>query len=222
MPTRSGTRQILHTYLRLADQSHPLFAGFDETAILPFGDTLHPLTVAPNAKTLATFIPPFPQSPPEIVWMRTPSTDIPAIVINESSAGRVVFLPADIDRQFAVNNLPDHGNLLANVVRWAAKDQVPLEVQGAGFVDCELYCRENRLILHVVNLTNSGTWRAPMNELIAIGPLQVKIRLPEKFQANKYQALVANDAKLSGRVEDGWACFQLDRILDHEVVVIES
>jgi hypothetical protein len=211
----------LHTYLRINDKSHPAFTGFGDTAILPFGGTLHDLTVVANAKAIATFIPVFPQTPPEIVWMRTPHTEIPGLVINEGANMRVAYLPADIDRLFANHNFPDHGDLLANIVRWAAGDSIPLEVLGAGLVDCELYRQENRLILHVLNLTSAGTWRAPMHELIAIGPLQIKIRLPEKFQASKFKTLVSTQA-LDGRVESGWATFELKSILDHEVVVIES
>lgn len=90
-------------------------------------------------------------------------------------------------------------------------------------MDCELYRQENRLILHVVNLTSAGTWRAPIHELIPIGPLQIKVRLPERFSANRFKTLVAGDGQaLKGRVDTGWASFELDRILDHEVVVIEA
>ncbi len=241
-PPRSAERQTLHTYLRLspelrgqvdgprsgdepaiAGKRHPVLAGFDQTDILPFGGTLVPLTVAANAKVMATFIPAFPQFPPEEVWIRTPRTDIPALVVSEGPAGRVAYLPADIDRHFAAENLPDHGDLLANIVRWAAQETIPLDVQGAGLVDCELYRQENRLILHVVNLTSAGTWRAPIHELIPIGPLQIKVRLPERFSANRFKTLVAGDGQaLKGRVDTGWASFELDRILDHEVVVIEA
>ena len=31
-------------------------------------------------------------------------------------------MPADIDRRYAAEHLPDHAPLLANVVRWAAAD----------------------------------------------------------------------------------------------------
>ncbi len=154
--------------------------------------------------------------------MRTPRTEIPGLVINESTPGRVAYLPADIDRLFANYNLPDHGDLLANVVRWAAKESIPLVVQGVGLVDCELYRQENRLILHVVNLTSAGTWRAPIHDLIPVGPFQIKVRLPENFQVSKFKTLVARDGEqLHGRVETGWACFDLKTVLDHEVVVIE-
>ena len=48
-------------------------------------------------------------------------------------------MPADLDRQFGRYNLPDHGNLLANLIRWAAKDNIPLAVECAGLIDCNLY-----------------------------------------------------------------------------------
>jgi hypothetical protein len=54
--------------------------------------------------------------------MRQLKTDIPGLVLNR----RVAFLPADIDRLYARGNLPDHAALLANLVRCAANDDIPL------------------------------------------------------------------------------------------------
>ena len=93
--------------------------------------------------------------------MRQPRTTIPGLVINESRPGRVVYLPADIDRRFAIDHLPDHGDLLANLVRWAARGNLPLEVRGRGLIDCELYRQPGRLILHLVNLTSAGPGGRP-------------------------------------------------------------
>jgi hypothetical protein len=234
--------QTLHTYLRLTpelraqadspktgnepafnEKRHRILAGFDETDILPFGGTLHPLTVSPDAKVLATFIPPFPQSPPETVWMRTPRTDIPGLVVNESHGGRVAFLAADLDRQFALNNYPDHGDLLANLVSWAAGDTIPLYVRGTGLLNCELYQQNNRLILHVINLTSAGTWRAPIDELIPVGPIQIRVRLPDGFQPTTFRRLVApEDQPLGAEVKSGWASFELKSVLDHQVVLLEA
>ena len=156
--------------------------------------------------------------------MRTPHTDIPATGDQRISARAAspIFPPTSIVC-FANDNLPDHGDLLANVVRWAAKESIPLVVHGVGLLNCELYRQENRLILHVLNLTSAGTWRAPIHDLILVGPFQIKVRLPENFQASKFKTLVArDDEQLHGRVEAGWACFDLKTVLDHEVVVIES
>lgn len=153
--------------------------------------------------------------------MREPTTDIPAIVVNaRPGRGRVVYLPADYDRRFARDNLPDYGNLLANAVRWAARDDLPLRVEGPGLIDCHLYRQEGRVILHLLNLTNAGTWRAPVDELIAVGPLRVSVRLPEGMRGRRLQRLVAG-GEVALATEAGWSRFELPSILDHEVLVIE-
>ena len=40
-------------------------------------------------------------------------------------------------------------------------------MHGAGLVDCHLYQQHANLILHLVNLTGAGTWRAAVDELIS-------------------------------------------------------
>jgi hypothetical protein len=136
-----------------------------------------------------------------------------------ADGGRVAYLAADLDRCFARDNLPDHGDLLANIVRWAAQDRLPFQVEGPGLLDCQLYRQEERLILHLVNLTNAGTWRSPVHELIAVGPHMVTVQLPAGVAGQSIQFLVSEkDGDLA--ITDGWARFQIPAILDHEVVVI--
>ncbi len=234
---RPSLLETQHTYLRLmpelgsraygphagnepdaAGERHPALRGFDETDILPFGGELEPLRVDRGTKVLATFVPAFPFFPPEQVLMPEPRPDCPGLVVREAD-GRVAFLPADLDRRFCRDNLTDHANLLANLVRWAARDHFPLRVEGAGFVDCHLYRQKNRLILHLVNLTNAGTWRAPVDELIPIGPLKVKVQLPDGIRGNRVQLLVSK-RPVKAAVANGWAEFDLPLVLDHEVVVM--
>ena len=235
-----ATAQTRHSYLRLAPElraqvdgptalgepavtgkRHPALAGLNETDILAYGGELAPLRVDASATVLATYIPPFPIFPPEDSWMRQPRTDIPGLIVSElqvGGRGRVAFLPADLDRRYGRENLPDHGDVLANLVRWAAGDTMPLRVEGAGLVDCHLYRQDRRFVLHLVNLTSAGTWRAPVDELIPIGPLQVSVRTNA---ASSVQLLVARRA---ARVvlRKGLATFEVERITDHEVVVIND
>ncbi len=229
-----------HTYLRLTPElgaqvygprtgkeppitgaRHPVLSGFEETDLLPFGGMLRPLAVDAGSEALATFVPALPYMPPESVWMREPRTNIPALVTRTlSEGGRIVFIAADLDRRFARDNLPDQGNLLANAVRWAAREDLPLTVEGRGFVDCHLYRQAGRLILHLVNLTNAGTWRAAVDELIPIGPLSVRVKLPEGARVEGVRLLVCGH-KLAAKAKHGCLNFELKSILDHEVAVIE-
>jgi hypothetical protein len=236
---RRWASETIHTYLRLTPElrarvygphvgteppimaeRHPVLRGFEETDLLPFGGTLAPLTVDERAQVLLTFVPSFPIAPPETAWMREPKTDIPGLILNTTSRGsRVAFLPADLDRRFGRDNLPDHANLLANLVHWAARDQLPLAIEGLGLLDCHLYQQPGRVILHLINLTNAGTWRQPVDELIPVGPLRIRVKLPEGVRGKKLHLLVSG-RRSSATVTKGWSQFQLDSLLDHEVAVL--
>lgn len=238
-PAGAGRDPSNHTYLRLipewrarvngprrgdepvpAGNRHPVLRGFDDTDIVPFGGTLVPLRVDAGATVPLTFVPPFPVYPPETSWMRQPNTDIPGLVLSERGRSRIAYLPADLDRRYARSRLPDHAALLANVVRWAAEDSLPLEVEGVGFIDCHLYRQEGRLILHLVNLTSEATWRAPLHELIKVGPFTVKLRLPEGMRQASARLLVSG-ATQRVAVQGESAVIEVPSILDHEVLVVE-
>ncbi|MCX6262261.1 MAG: beta-galactosidase [Bacteroidia bacterium] len=232
-------QETLHTYLRILPEirsridgphnsseppaigeRHSVFKGFEETDILPFGGSLNPLKTDKGTEIMMTFIPAFPIYPPETSWMRIPKTNIPGLILNKLSQGsRVVFLPADIDRQFGRYNLPDHGNLLANIIRWTSNDDFPLLVDGPGLIDCHVYRQEERLVIHFVNLTNAGTWRQPVDELIPVGPLSISIRIPEGIAGNDINLLVSGK-KLKAIINEGWSRFEINTVLDHEVAVI--
>jgi hypothetical protein len=147
--------------------------------------------------------------------MRTPKTDIPGLVL---MSRRVAFLPADIDRRYAREPLPDYANPLANIVRWAADGAIPLDLQGPGLFDCSLYTQPGRVIAHLVNLTVTG--RMPIDELIPVGPLKFAVKLPEGVRGRAVKLLVSNRAAAC-TVSQGWARVEVPPVLDHEVLVIE-
>jgi hypothetical protein len=229
----------LHTYLRLSpelraqvdgpkngteppvtSERHIVLRGFEETDILPFGGMLDPIRTDSGTEVVMTFIPSFPIYPPETAWMQTPKTDIPGLILKTLPVGnRIAFIPADLDRQFGRYNLPDHGNLLANIIRWASKETIPLTVDGKGLLDCHLYKQPGRLVLHIVNLISAGTWRQPVDELIPVGPLKVSIRMPKDVRGKSLQLLVSNQ-KIPVILTNGWCRFEINSVLDHEVVVI--
>lgn len=228
-----------HTYLRLSPEMrnnvdgprngtepaisgkrHSIFKGFEETDIIPYGGLLNPLQTDKGTEVLMTFIPQFPVYPPETAWMREAKTNIPGIILNTKfQDSRIAFIPADIDRQFELFNLPDHANLLSNIIKWAAKDSLPLTVEGPGLINCNLYSQKGRLILHLVNLTSAGTWRAPLDELISIGPLRIRVKLAPGVIGKNLRLLVSGQ-KLAGVISNGWCQFEIKSVLDHEVIVI--
>jgi len=213
-----------HSYLRISPdmgsgERHPILRGLEETNIVGFGGTIQKAQPAGGTNVPVTYIPDFPVYPPETSWMREPRTTIPAVVLQQSGS-RVAYLAADLDARFACDNLPDHLLLLQNIVRWAVSENIPLQVKGRGFVDCHLYEQPGRLILHLVNLTSAGTWRAPADELIPIGPLEVTIRVRQGIRPQTAKLLVAGGPG-SVTAHGDWMAMRLPSILDHEVIVLE-
>lgn len=227
-----------HTYLRIAPERrrwvygpsigseptddsprHPAFAGFDDTDLLPFGGRLEVVVPSADATAPLTLVPPFPIYPPETAWMRTPSSRVPALVLNESPQhGRVAYLAADIDRCFGRSRLTDHAELLANLVRWAANDQIPLTVDGPGLLHCQLFRQGDRLVLHLVNLSGLETSHAPVHQFYPVGPITVRLRgAPPNPTAKLLVAGIDADPRADG---DGVSVI-ITSIVDHEVVVIE-
>lgn len=232
---RPGAGQTLHTYLRLSPElragvwgpevgneprepgpRHAVLRGFGETDILPFGGALQPLRLDTGVTVPLTFVPPFPVLPPETSWMRQPKTDIPGLVLK----GRVAFLPADIDRLYTSNSLPDHATLLANLVRWAANGGIPLRLEGRGLFDCNLYTQPGRVIAHIVNLTATGRTPITDDDLVPAGPLKFGVQLPAGVHGRSIKMLVAGRI-LTPVIANGWARVVIPSVLDHEVLVIE-
>ncbi|HYN47343.1 MAG TPA: alpha-amylase family protein [Candidatus Nanopelagicales bacterium] len=212
-----------HSYLRMAAGAPrpPALEGFEETDILPFGGRVEVVRADPGAEVPLTLVPDSPQSPPENVWMREPRTAFPGLVVHATAGrGRIAFLPADLDRCFGRDRIPDHGRLIANLVRWASRRPMPLEVEGPGLLDVHLYRQAGRLILHVVNLTNPAAFRPYATELVPVGPLRVRLARPKDLRPVRARRLVAG-GEAACAADGDWVELTLERVLDHEVVVLE-
>ncbi len=210
----------LHNYFRLPDERHPIFKGFEETDILPFGGLLQKVISGENLQTAATYIPAFPIYPPEFSWMREPKTDIPAILAGEhASGGRIVYFAGDVDRCYGRIHLPDLGDLLANAVRWAAADTLPLKVSGPGYIDCKLYRQEGRYILHLVNLSGCNQYPGYVEEYLPVGPINISIKADGLKPSGA--GLKAAGKHIKPELENGWIRLTLDTLESHEMIVIE-
>ncbi|MFW6261381.1 MAG: Tat pathway signal protein, partial [Spirochaetota bacterium] len=215
-----------HSYLRTTDTDPTgLTAGFANTDTLPFGGSLH--EYAPRGDepgpldVLATLVPPFPIYPPEFAWMRTASTSTPALMAGSSaSGGRIVLLPADVDRQYGRLRLPDHGNLLAAAVRWTA-GTFPVEVDGPGYLACRLYRHEEGLVLHIVNLSGLNEWPGYVEEILPVGPIEVTVR-GDDAGGKRARSLVTGGVYETAGREDGTRSFLVPSLGAHEVVVLPA
>lgn len=226
-----------HTYLRLHPERrrwidgpqtgsepedetprHEVLAGLDDTDTISFGGRIEVVRVSNAAQVPLTLVPSFPIYPPETSWMRNPTSAVAGLVLNESHGSRVAYLAADLDRTFGRSRLPDHARMLANLTRWVARNRIPVSVEGAGFIHCQIYRQNTGLVLHLVNLTGFEKGNVPVAEYFPVGPLKVRIEVGE-LMTPTVRCLVAEQST-AVEVVGGWVEFGIEQIVDHEVVVI--
>ncbi len=203
-------------------ERHPILAGFDETDTLPFGGFLPVVRVEDDVRVLATFIPDFPIYPPETSWMRQPRTDLPAITLRENGNGSAfVWLVADLDRCFARDEQFEHGQLIANAVRWILRDRSLLSLDGThGVVTAALYRQQDRQIVHLNNRLLTSRIPGRQNELLPVGPVTIRLRRKPGAGSVPEVSLRVGGGRAKVSVEGNELVIEAGMVLDHEVVVV--
>jgi hypothetical protein len=62
-------------------------------------------------------------------------------------------------------------------------------------------------------------WRQPVHELIPVGPLRVRAKIPRGMRGKRVRLLVSG-RKAAVTSQDDWRQFEVKSVLDHEVAVI--
>ena len=210
-----------HNYIWLANEEerHPLFAGFDATDVLPLGGSVRNVESTGMLKPLGAFIPDFTAYPPEFAWIREIDSQTPPFWVGISSGGgRVVYMAADFDRAAGRTYIPDQQRLLANIVRWASNGTIPLEIEGEGHLDCNFYKQGNRFILHLTNMTGTDR-RGYLDSYLPVGPFTISI--DAKGLAPNQAMRTVTGERTPMRIQDGKIRMTIDKITDHEMLVIE-
>jgi hypothetical protein len=178
--------------------------------------------VQPKAKfpSPVTLIPSYPDLPMEDVYPRVAHTETRELYLREQGRSRIVYIPWDIDRTFWEVMCVDHLTLLQNAVKWAANEPPPVDVQGPGLLDVSIWQQKESIAVHLVNLTNPMMMKGPLREAIPVGPLRVRIRLPNGANAKKVQLLTAG-AILGDRPSAGVLEVTVPSVDVHEVVAID-
>ena len=72
-----------------------------------------------------------------------------------------------------------------------------------------------------LSLARNVLRRIPVEELIPVGPLTVKVKLPEGVSGKRLQSLVSGVTATPVSRHGEWGQFEIKSILDHEVIVLE-
>lgn len=166
-----------HNYIKLPENRHPVLEGFEDTSLLPFGGEVQKIENGGKLSQVASYIPAFPIYPPEFAWIREEAPKVDTILAGTLESGsKVIYLAADIDRCYCKYLIPDHGALLANLVRFVTGDQIPVSVSGAGNINCNAYVQRDYLLIHLVNLSGCDGPIGTLTQNLPVGPLEVCIK----------------------------------------------
>ena len=132
-------------------------------------------------------------------------------------------MPADIDRRYGIDPTPDHGVLLASVVRWARGDLPdPVHVTGNGVIASALYHRDTTLVLHLLNLTGADNQTGVVRDHIPVPQVRVSVAAPASFTGH-VELTVSKQVVPIRRTGVGSSTrfeFAVPTLIDHEVAII--
>lgn len=165
-----------HTYLNLCDEKHPVFEKLSGTDLLAFGGCMEKTVSEGKLQMLASFIPAFPIYPPEFSWIREESKEAAIYAGTLDTGSRVVYLAADIDRCYGRNRIPDHQRLLEGCVRWAAGEELFLQVKAPAHVNVNVYRQKDCYAVHLLNLAGCEAAPGTLTEELPIGPVVLQIK----------------------------------------------
>jgi hypothetical protein len=199
---------------------HPVLNGLDDAPRIVNG--VFRVEVRPKGEfpSPLTLIPTYPDLPMEDVYPRVEHTDTRELYLREQGRSRMVYFPWDIDRTIWDVMCVDHLKLLQNAVAWAANEPQPVEVEGPGILDVSIWQQKESVTVHLVNLTNPMMMKGPMREAIPVGPLRLRIRLPEGAKVKKVQLLTAG-TELRDRPVAGLLRVTVPSVEVHEVVAVD-
>jgi hypothetical protein len=199
---------------------HPVLNGLEDAPRIVNGAFRIDVTPRHAFPSPVTLIPSYPDLPMEDVYPRVARTDTRELYLRDLGRSRVVYVPWDIDRTFWEVMCVDHLRLLRNAIAWATNEPQPVEVDGPGVLDVTIWRQRSSMTVHLVNLTNPMMMKGPLREVIPVGPLRVRIRMPSGARPRSVQLLTAGTS-LPARPVNGVLTVTVPSVDVHEVVALD-
>jgi hypothetical protein len=199
---------------------HEVLDGLDSAPRIINGVFRIGVTAAGEFPSPVTLVPPYPDLPMEDVYPRVPHTATRELFLREVGASRVAYVPWDISRTYWDVLAPDHGRLLRNLVRWAANEPAPVEIEGPGLLDVTIWRQRTSMTVHLVNLTNPMMLKGPLREVFPIGPLRLRVRMPGGLEPRAVR-LLTDGTTLPIEQSGNVLSLTVPSVGIHEVVAID-
>lgn len=202
----------LETYIEIgADE-----LDFPATRLLHLDGWYFHVERSVDSEALLRLQPPQKYGPPELCFPELPATDNPGVLTRSFGKGRAIYLPWLPEWLYFRDGLPEHRELLRQLIAQAS--EAPICLVGAGPVEVTVRAKDGGagdLLVHIVNY--AGQRHSAYEQPPAISG----IRLGVKNAGGDARALVHGSAlELSAADDSGYAWLDLPPIGNFEAVLI--
>ncbi|MEU6642625.1 alpha-amylase family protein [Saccharomonospora sp. NPDC046836] len=204
-------------YLAIDGMDHPLVAAIGDPDYLPAGTwRSRPKVAAGNSVGRPAPTLPFLA---DKAFFPDDWDAAPVLCVDD----RTVVLGSDLDALHGVTQLPDPGSVLVNAVTVAAKDRNPsaISVEGSGMFEVTAWQTDRALVVHLVNLTSPDLYGGPLTWVAELGPLRVRIDLPNGRAVTG--AVLLSDGREAGLSRTaGCVHVEVPSLHSYEVILVET
>ena len=238
------------TYMSIVEH-HPILEGIVGTHVMPMGGDVCVVEAEGGTRAPLELSAPFIVFPEGFAYPR-PTSDAglartqggqaslgpadvtqtgdgtPFAVVRECpGGGRTVYFAGTVGSLFWTVRYPDHGRLIANAVRWAAREALPVIVKGPATLQVSLRSQlatsehTKRYLVHLINLTGGERF---FRELVPLRDVVVGLsRGADSIIGERVQRayLLSDLAHLPVDVDDSGWWVTIPRIVDYDVLVFE-
>jgi len=204
----------LETYVEIGAEE----LSFPRTRLLHLDGPYFFVEKKKDAESLLKLLPPPKYGPPELCFSEVSPDENPGFLVRRSGRGRAIYLPWLPDWLYFRDGLPEHRELLAQLINSAS--QSPVKLIGAGPVEVAIRAKDNGTgdrVVHIVNY--AGQRHSAYEEPPAISGL----RLGVQGCTGSANALVAGKAIKAGNTDPaGYLWLEIPPVKHFEVIVIAS
>jgi hypothetical protein len=209
-------REMTQAYMRVTGE-HPAVRSVSDLSLLPLPGRVSPVKAAQDTQVPLRRAAPFRVFPEGWAYPEHPDSREPMLVTREAGAGRTAFFATQLGRSFTMLHFPPLGDLIADTVRWAAGDDIPLRVEAPATLEVSLRLCDAGVTVHCVNLTGGERY---MREIIPLHDCHFSLR--EDAGRRFGQAVqVSSGAALPLVHDSGWATITVPVLGAYDILLFE-
>lgn len=206
-----------NAYCARLERQHEVLKGFTNTHLI--AGAAYRVPIASIDSSVLTVVPGSVAYPPELSYPNPSHTSEPAIVLREKEGSRLVYIPGDVDQTLWRSGHGDLSLLLQNCIRWIARDDQPISIDGPGLIEAFGWETEAGFAVHVLNYTNPAAHKGWIRAFYPIGPQTIRLRVPGGRKVVRAE-LLRSEAALPFQTSRDTVTFTIPRVVDYEIAAL--